>query len=74
MPQDGAMQPTQNDTVATQTVTVTYLATEGGRITDASIQQVPVGGYTEKVKAVARAFKNCPNLKLILDPNVVIYN
>ncbi len=74
LPQDGATQPQQNDAVATQTVTVTYLATEGGNIIGEKIQQVPVGGYTEKVKAVARAFKNCPNLKLILDPNVVIYN
>ncbi|WP_251182844.1 hypothetical protein [Anaerocaecibacter muris] len=74
LPQDGATQPTQNNSVATQTVTVTYLAAEGGNIIGEKIQQVPVGGYTEKVKAVARAFKNCPNLKLILDPNVVIYN
>lgn len=51
LPQDGATQPPQNDAVATQTVTVTYLATEGGNIIGEKIQQVPVGGYTEQVIA-----------------------
>ena len=51
LPQDGAAQPTQNDAVATQTVTVTYLAAEGGNIIGEKIQQVPVGGYTEQVIA-----------------------
>lgn len=57
LPQDGATQPPQNNSDETQTVTVTYRVDGGGRITGKSIQQVPVGGYTEKVRAAALSSK-----------------
>lgn len=57
LPQAGATQPPQNNSDETQTVTVTYRVDGGGRITGKSIQQVPVGGYTEKVRAAALSSK-----------------
>ena len=69
LPQDGATQPPQNNSVATQTVTVTYLATEGGRITDASIKSLYTKNYYISVDE--EAFMDCVNLKTFVGSNYI---